>query len=350
MNVKVYSTIELVLAVCFTILGGVVIGRITSFEGYVQYVMVGFVVAKMALIATRSFAYSLNKPFMWVQLGLNALIIILLFVFKQADSLSFVISASCFVDLALNLAQSFVFKKTNPTFRTSFFGMENVIYLIFVITLIFNKDSNLLATGVFFGTIILYKGISLVLGNDYIQGLIGFTDFGKAIVHIHGLDVLFGLVIIIVLTSCLFPYLEPDVFSNGEDALWYCFMLVTTIGTGDFVATTRLGRILSAIIGCYGIVIVSILTSAIVVYINKMQDKSKAVAAIAKQEETKVEEKPAVEKEEKKPEEKKPEPKKATARKAAEKKPAKKAKEVSAPKKAATPKKEAKKPSPKKKP
>ena len=73
------------------------------------------------------------------------------------------------------------------------------------------------------------------------------------------------------MASFIFPYLEPTVFTNPEDALWYCFTLITTIGTGDFVAVTRLGRILSVIIGCYGIIIVSILTSAIVVYINKVQ-------------------------------------------------------------------------------
>ena len=75
------------------------------------------------------------------------------------------------------------------------------------------------------------------------------------------------------MASCIFPYIEPTVFTNYEDALWYCFTLITTIGTGDFVAHTSLGRLLSVIIGCYGIIIVSVLTSSFVVYLGKVHKK-----------------------------------------------------------------------------
>ena len=277
MNEKTYSALELFLSVCFMALGIVVMSRSDLFEGFVQYVMIGFIAAKIFIIVGKAFTYQLNKPFMFVQVALNLAIIVLLFVFEQVNALSFVASTSCFVDLGVNIIQSFVFKKSSNEFlRTSFFGIENTIYIIFTIIFIFNKDSDLLATGVLFGAIILYKGIAICLGNNYIRFLIDKTDF--------------GLLIIAIMSSCIFPYIEPEVFTNYEDALWYCFTLITTIGTGEFVAHTSLGRLLSVIIGCYGIIIVSVLTSSFVVYLGKThkkaeKDKVKWETSLAKDEE-----------------------------------------------------------------
>ena len=291
MNEKTYSALELFLSVCFMALGIVVMSRSDLFEGFVQYVMIGFIAAKIFIIVGKAFTYQLNKPFMFVQVALNLAIIVLLFVFEQVNALSFVASTSCFVDLGVNIIQSFVFKKSSNEFlRTSFFGIENTIYIIFTIIFIFNKDSDLLATGVLFGAIILYKGIAICLGNNYIRFLIDKTDFGKAIRSVHGLDIFFGLLIIAIMSSCIFPYIEPEVFTNYEDALWYCFTLITTIGTGEFVAHTSLGRLLSVIIGCYGIIIVSVLTSSFVVYLGKThkkaeKDKVKWETSLAKDEE-----------------------------------------------------------------
>jgi hypothetical protein len=147
-----------------------------------------------------------------------------------------------------------------------------------------------LATGVLFGAIILYKGIAICLGNNFIRSLIDMTDFGKSVRAVHGLDIFFGLLIVVIMASCIFPYIEPTVFTNYEDALWYCFTLITTIGTGEFVAHTSLGRLLSVIIGCYGIIIVSVLTSSFVVYLGKThkkaeKDKVKWETSLAKDEE-----------------------------------------------------------------
>ena len=275
MKIKIYYIIELVLAAIFIALGIVVLTNSEVFANAIQYVMIGFIVAKMASILVRALIFGLNRPFTIVSLCLNAAIIVLLFIFREANALSFVVSASCFVDLTLNILQSILLRKSeNEMLRTSFFGIENVIYIIFILMLIFNKDSDLFATGVLFGTIILYKGVALLLENGFVRMLLNKTDFGQALRKVHGLDVLFGLLIIVMMASFIFPYIEPSITDN-EDALWYCFTLITTIGTGDFVATTRLGRILSVIIGCYGIIIVSILTSAIVVYINSIRADKK---------------------------------------------------------------------------
>ena len=58
---------------------------------------------------------------------------------------------------------------------------------------------------------------------------------------------------------------------NFNDALWYCFAIVTTIGFGDLTAVTDFGRILSVILGIYGIVVVALITSIIVNFYGEMK-------------------------------------------------------------------------------
>ena len=59
-------------------------------------------------------------------------------------------------------------------------------------------------------------------------------------------------------------------------ALWYCFSIVTTIGFGDVTATTALGRVLSVMLGVYGLIVVALLTSIIVNFYNEVKDENAA--------------------------------------------------------------------------
>ena len=90
----------------------------------------------------------------------------------------------------------------------------------------------------------------------------------------HTLDVLICLLALIVGFSLLFPKVEPTI-TNYWDAMWYCFTVITTIGFGDFYATSALGRVLTVVLGIYGIVVVAILTSVIVNYYNTISKKEK---------------------------------------------------------------------------
>ena len=70
------------------------------------------------------------------------------------------------------------------------------------------------------------------------------------------------------------------------DALWYTFAVVTTIGFGDFTATTLVGRVLTVILGIYGIVVVAVITSIIVNFYNETagKDDKKELKDIDKEE------------------------------------------------------------------
>jgi hypothetical protein len=67
-------------------------------------------------------------------------------------------------------------------------------------------------------------------------------------------------------------YTDTESF-KGEytNALWYCFAVVTTIGFGDMTAVSTIGRVLSVILGVYGIVVVALITSIIVNFYGEMK-------------------------------------------------------------------------------
>ena len=92
----------------------------------------------------------------------------------------------------------------------------------------------------------------------------------KIIRKTYAAEILFGLLVLIVATSYMLIHTE-EAIADFEDALWYCFAIVTTIGFGDFTATSRIGRVLSVILGMYGIVVVALITSVIVNFYGEMK-------------------------------------------------------------------------------
>ena len=81
---------------------------------------------------------------------------------------------------------------------------------------------------------------------------------------------LLGLLLLIVAFSLVLMHNEESV-NSFEDALWYCFAIVTTIGFGDITAVSVIGRVVSVLLGIYGIVAVAILTSIIVNFYNEIK-------------------------------------------------------------------------------
>ena len=97
----------------------------------------------------------------------------------------------------------------------------------------------------------------------------------KIVLSTFSLEVLFGLLVMVVAFSFVFVSVEPNI-TNFPDALWYCFAVVTTIGFGDFVAVTPIGRVLTVFLGLYGLVVVAVITSIIVNFYNETMGKADA--------------------------------------------------------------------------
>ena len=86
----------------------------------------------------------------------------------------------------------------------------------------------------------------------------------------YAAEILFGLLLLITAFSIILPVAEPEI-GSFKNAMWYCFAIVTTIGFGDISATTDFGRVLSVILGVYGIIVVALITSIIVNFYGEMK-------------------------------------------------------------------------------
>ena len=94
----------------------------------------------------------------------------------------------------------------------------------------------------------------------------------KIIRKTYAAEIFMGMIMLVLSFSVAFAMLEPD-FKGYGDALWYSFAVVTTIGFGELHATNIVTRILSVILGLYGIVVVAVLTSIIVNFYSEVRNE-----------------------------------------------------------------------------
>lgn len=97
------------------------------------------------------------------------------------------------------------------------------------------------------------------------------------LVKTHAIDVIIGCLALVIAFSFLMPMFEPNL-TNFWDAMWYCFAVITTIGFGDFAAVSTVGRVLTVLLGIYGLVVVAIFTSVIVNFYNQISKKEEQEA------------------------------------------------------------------------
>ncbi len=94
----------------------------------------------------------------------------------------------------------------------------------------------------------------------------------KIIVKTFALEIILGLLTTMVAFSLILTMYEPGI-ETFWDGLWYSFAVVTTIGFGDLKAVTPIGRAVTVFLGCYGIVVVAVITSIIVNFYNETAGK-----------------------------------------------------------------------------
>ncbi len=97
----------------------------------------------------------------------------------------------------------------------------------------------------------------------------------KIILRTYALEILLGLFTMMV-ASALIYMLYEDAIPTFADGLWFAFTVVTTIGFGDYAIVTPIGRIMTVVLGIYGVFIVAVLTSIIVNFYNETAGKKDA--------------------------------------------------------------------------
>lgn len=92
---------------------------------------------------------------------------------------------------------------------------------------------------------------------------------------LYGL-IVFSSTIILILSSTLVLYLEQDVgnIKTAEDALWWSYITITTVGYGDLYPVTNEGRLAASVLILNGIAIFGALVSYMTSQVNIIKKKS----------------------------------------------------------------------------
>ena len=200
--------------------------------------------------------------------GVLAIALIVLFIrFDNSTAVAIAMGTYC----VLKSIRLIVFDLIGKSQRKNkvFLMIDIMIHLMLATSIIYSLVKGRDAIGEFiilYGVLYIFEGIASFFS--------AFTKkHGGTLLTIlkgtYAKEILSGLVLAMVTASFLLVFIEPQIATFG-DGIWYCFALVTTIGFGDFAAVTTLGRLISIILGIYGIVVVSLITSIIVnVYTEK---------------------------------------------------------------------------------
>lgn len=78
----------------------------------------------------------------------------------------------------------------------------------------------------------------------------------------------------IFLAAAILRITEPGI-TNYADGLWFAFVTSTTVGYGDFLAVTLIGRLTSVALTLYGLVFFAALSGVIINYYSNLLKKEK---------------------------------------------------------------------------
>ena len=203
-----------------------------------------------------------------VDIGLGVLVI-----FAKYNHYIFSVSAGIFA-LSIILSRIFKLIERHRTRDVIF----NIIVILFAIGMaigFFHKvdvdviSSIILAECLFISVCAFIEAALISLSQLKLDTL------GKIVFRTYAIEILFGLLTLIVAASLILMYEEPTM-TYFPNAMWYCFAVVTTIGFGDFAATTLIGRLVTVVLGMYGIIVVAVITSIVVNFYNETSGKNDA--------------------------------------------------------------------------
>ena len=175
----------------------------------------------------------------------------------------------------LSIIISRVFKIIQKrTVRSIIFNALIILLIVFLAIgiLATPSDSEINIQAIVLIECIIIAIISFVEAASLAFSQLKLDVLAKIITNTFSLEILFGLLTLIVCFSLVFPMVEPDI-NTFPDALWYCFAVVTTIGFGDYAAVTLIGRLLTVVLGLYGLIVVAVITSIIVNFYNETVGK-----------------------------------------------------------------------------
>ena len=203
-----------------------------------------------------------------IDVGLGVLIVV-----GKYNPYIFSISAGIF---AISIVVSRIFKLIeNHSIRNVVFNGLIILIAVGMAIGFFQKVTNDLVDAVILMECLFIAVCAFIDALLLSMSQLKLDVFVKIIFRTYALEILFGLIALMVALSLVLTVEEPTM-TYFPNALWYCFTVVTTIGFGDFYATTLIGRLVTVVLGIYGIIVVAVITSIIVNFYNETSGKKDA--------------------------------------------------------------------------
>lgn len=98
----------------------------------------------------------------------------------------------------------------------------------------------------------------------------------------HMYPIIMSFLMFIFVDALVILLAEPGITSYG-DALWYCYVVMATIGFGDIIAVTFVGRIASVLITIYALFVFAMATGVVVNFHSQLIEvqQKNTIAAFA---------------------------------------------------------------------
>ena len=149
--------------------------------------------------------------------------------------------------------------------------ISRIVLSLVVGFILVSVSIELVPTGDIYLLVAVFALLGAMMGTlSFVFGRIKVGILTDIIRQTYAAEIIAGLLLLIFVFSFMLMLFEENISGYG-DALWYCFAIVTTIGFGDITATSMVGRLMSVILGIYGIVVVALITSIIVAFYGEMK-------------------------------------------------------------------------------
>lgn len=189
-------------------------------------------------------------------------------IYQTNSNVTLFIAILYLASIIINRLFSMFEKKKVAYYIFNGFAIVAVILIAFTFALLFNNGIGPALVALLM-IIIIFSSLVEVLAFAFSK--IKLKGLLKIIRKTYVFEILYGQIILIAACSFYFMAMEDNI-TTFWDGLWYSFAVVTTIGFGDLTVTGSISRLLSVILGVYGIIVVSSITSVIVNYYNEVKN------------------------------------------------------------------------------
>ena len=95
--------------------------------------------------------------------------------------------------------------------------------------------------------------------------MLGMKRIGRILKRTGAIRIFFAYLIVLCIGGVVLRFIEPQV-QGIFDGFYFCFVASTTIGFGDIVPVTILGRIITIVVTMFGILTVAMVPGVVVAY------------------------------------------------------------------------------------